>query len=342
MSNLTPEFVYLKNLPLGKRITWIILITAVGFALQFVVSPFIGWLFVLIAALLGVGVGRTNHPDAMWDDAKWENVTIEELERTQRLLNNTTQLRNRYSEFSNSGCFVGFLGFIITILLFVFADGASFGQLTQPVIRGGLLSVPFAVDVLTFALVIWAYGRISIWEPPDLRIKLEQISKIIVKSKSLPQLDIQPSLQLAKTGNGMIPKDCKLLIKQIDAPPEFIGIQVQTSFNDVQGKKYPYTYCVILVKPEFNLAGKSGVIENPPPGGFVKGFLGFLADANQKRESQFSRFNRSLIELKQENDVEIAVVRQDTAPAKGYTTTPVQALEVFSNTYNLVRSMLEK
>jgi hypothetical protein len=136
--------------------------------------------------------------------------------------------------------------------------------------------------------------------------------------------------------------DCRLLVKIKGADPNFIGIQVQVSFNEVRSSRLPYAYCVILAKPEFDMNRKAGEIEMPPPGGFPVGFFGLFADANEEREANFARFHGSLVELKHEGDVDIAVVRQDTSGTEGYTTTPDQTLEVFSDAYFLATSMLKK
>ena len=168
------------------------------------------------------------------------------------------------------------------------------------------------------------------------------MSGIATTVESNAHLELQPSMQLAKSSDGDVPVDVKLLVKIKDSDPNFIGIQVQVSFNNVQGSSLPYTYCVLLAKPEFELTRRTEMVEMPPPGGFSVGFLGLFADENAKRESHFARFSGSLIEMKKEGEVDIAVVRQDTSPNQGYTTGPNQALEVFSDAYLLAMKMLKE
>ena len=341
MRKLTPEFAYMKDLPIGSRIKWILIASMVGFAVQIFLSPVIGWFTILAAAMLGSMASRSNAPN-ITAKGEWQSVTIEEMEKAQNLLKSTSEVKSGNSAlaaFSGLGAFfVLFFGGAFYLLI----DGAEISNFWLPVASGGPLSVPFVIDGLTFAAVIWLSGQASTWEPPNLRTKFYQLSEILATAKGNPQLQFQPNLQLAKTSDGMVPTDIKLLIKIKDADPSFIGIQVQISFNKVNNSVLPYTYCVILAKPEFNLSKKTGMIEIPPPGGFPAGFLGLFADANQIRESCFARFHGSLIELKHEGEVDIAVVRQDTSKGQGYTTTPTDALEVFSDAYVLAQQMLAK
>jgi len=339
MHKLTPQFAFFKGMPIAARIRWILAITAIGFALQLLVSPVVGWFAVFAAALMATMEGKSNEP-SITARGDWQTVTVEEVDRARKLLASTSRVRSEGST-AGVGCLTAFLSLLIGLVLFVAVDTANVTGLLLPVLRGGPVSLPFVLDALTFAIVIWLSGRPAAWEPPDLRTKLDQIGMILAIRKDNPQLEFLPSLQLATTKNGNVPVDVKLLVKIKDADPNFMGIQVQVSFNQVQGRSLPYTYCVLLARPEFELTKRTQMIEQPPRGGFPVGFLGLFADDNSKRESHFARFHGSLIELKREGEVDIAVVRQDTSEPEGYTTSPNQALEVFSDAYVLAKQMLE-
>ncbi len=289
---------------------------------------------------MGTMESRSNEPDII-GGGDWQTVTVEEMEKAGALLNDTSNVKSGGCESGVLGCLSVFGLLFVSFVLFLVVDGTSALEFWKPVLVGGPLSLPFAADGLTFVLATSASGRATAWEPPNLRTKFTQMSKILAIGKENPQLEFQPNLQLARTKDGSVPTDLKLLVKIKDAPPNFIGIQVQVSFNQVQSRSLPYTYCVLLARPEFQLTKRTQMIDIPPPGGFPVGFLGLFADANAKRESRFARFHGSLIELKREGEVDIAVVRQDTAEGQGYTTSPRQALEVFSDAYVLAKKMLE-
>jgi hypothetical protein len=214
------------------------------------------------------------------------------------------------------------------------------GASAEPIAQGGSVFLLVVIDGLTMLLPLWLFGRVSTWQPPNLAMRLSQLWSIHLAASSDPKLEFQPSLQIAKTQDGSVPIDVRLMVKIKASDPNFMGIQVQTSLNDVQSREYPYTYCVLIAKPEFGLVEKAKrVVELPPEGGFTVGFLGLFADANEKKEAVFPKLDGAVVELKREGDMEIAVVRQGTG-GNGYTTSSEQAYQVFLVARGLAQSVL--
>jgi hypothetical protein len=344
-----PEFIFAKNLAVQSRLILVAVLAIIGILLQFFFSLLFGWLFLLVAVLLCLPVSRSNAPE-ITGRGEWQNVTMDEVIKAQEVLSQSAQVNNESGMFSIAsaqGCFT--LGLIIIgtgiigAILFATMDKSALNPLNlQPVVLGGSLAVVFIVDSLTLFLPIWITGRISAWEPPYIRIKLQQLLSIYSLARNNPRVEFRPNLLVTKTANGSVPLDCKLMVKLKDSSPDFMGIQVQTTLNNVQGTKYPYTYCVLIAKPEFNLIKKAeAVIEHPPAGGFISGIRGLFSDSNAKKEAVFPRFMDALVELKEEKDVEIAVVRQNTS-GTGYHTTPDQASKVYSAAYQLAELILSK
>ncbi len=342
----TPQFVFAKNLSVGTRLVWIAVLAAIGVAVQLFFSVFVGWALVLVAVLLGLAKNVSNSPGTV-RGGDWQNVTIAEIERVQELMESGERLKRSagaWSCASAMGCFWGVVllagaAFVTVVLAGLADNGLPSVMIVQPVARGGSVALLFGLDALTLFVPIWISGRVSAWEPPYMRLKLAQLMHIYQSASSNPQLEFQPSLQVAKTADGSVPTDCKLMAKLKDADPSFMGIQIQTSLNDVQGTKHPYTYCVLIAKPEFDLIRKAKrVVETPPGTGFI---AGLFADANEKKELRFSRFQGAVVELKREGDVEIAVVRQKTS-GTGYKTSPDQAMKVFSAAYQLALGVLQQ
>jgi hypothetical protein len=107
-------------------------------------------------------------------------------------------------------------------------------------------------------------------------------------------------LQTAPTGDqaGQMPVDLKATIRFRDGPPAFLGLQMQISINSVQGKDYPYFYCVLVAKDEFG-----AIRVGPPPKGLV-------------------------VEPGEEAGVRVVVYRQQTTKNSGYHTDKGQARRI--------------
>lgn len=341
----SPEFVISKNLPLAARMRWIAGLAVVGIGIQLAMSVLVGWIVVFVAALMGAVRSQSNEPKGI-GNSDWQNVTTAELQAAHKLLEESSKVRAKAGRFAgNSGTGCGLAALLavsvamVAILLCSVVDSGAPITLA-PIMRGGSVGLLFALDCLTLIAPMWMYGLIRTWEPPMMRKRLEQLIFIYHRAAMDPRLEFQPSMQVAKTQDGTVPMDCKLMVKIKDSDPNFMGIQVQTSFNDVQGTKYPYTYCVLIAKPEFDLRAKAKqMIEMPPEGGFSSGLLGLFTTDNEKKESKFARFDGALVELKKQGEVDIAVVRQNTK-GQGYHTKPDEAMEVFVAANKLAVGML--
>lgn len=340
----TPEFVFAKGLAVRKRFWWIAGLAVLGVLIQLFASVFVGWVLVLIAVLLGVTRSVTNKPSSV-RGGDWQNVTMAEVEEARELLAANDQARRaagKWSCASAAGCFGAVVllvcvGFVALVLLGVADQGVSERSAFLPVSQGGSVALLFVIDALTLFVPMWLFGGIKAWEPPHMRMRLEQLTHIQNALSSDARLEFQPSLQVAKTSGGSVPTDCKLMIKVKDAGPSFMGIQVQTSLNDVQGTKHPYTYCVLIARPEFGLTAKvKQAVEAPPRGGFM---TGLFSDSNAKKEAKFARYADALVETKTQDDVDIAVVRQNTS-GTGYKTSPDQALRVVNAALKLAFEVL--
>lgn len=318
----------------------------IGIWVQVSNSIIYGWFFILAASVLMILSGKSRGMPHVTEAAKWENVTITELEEAQKLIKDSNSISNAdslslFSYAGMTGIILLVFGLVVAgAVIFINIDNAVLSQnMFDPVLKGGSVTAMFAVDAVLLLAPIWLSGRVSSWQPPNMREQLQQLMSVYELFSKNPKLEFQPSMSIAKTANGSVPMECKLLVKIKDADPNFIGIQVQTSFNDVQGTKYPYTYCVLLAKPALKLIQKVSSVDSAPPAD-DGGLKSIFADENTKKEAQFARFNNALIETKQEGDVQIAVVRQNTTGVNGYTTSVEQAQEVFGDAYALATKIL--
>ena len=345
-------FMFASRMPMNNRIKWIAGLIGVGVILQLFVSIFLGWLFVLAGCLLGVIQGKSVQPEVS-GAGEWQTTTIEELQDIEKLSMQIGKWQERTDAFkavSGTGCAVVVLALCVVLLgaviIAAFVDRGvdifdSSGGLFSPPIRGGAVSVLWVIDALTMLIPIWFAGSMSAWKPPLLEEKAGYLLYIYCRFKSEPDLEFLPSLNVAKAGDRVVPTDCRLLAKIKTAPSEFIGIQVQISMNDVQGKKYPYSYSVILAKKEFKLAQRVSNFLTPPDDGGWLGLGKLLKSANDRREMAFSQYDGSITELEAESDVDVIVVRQVTSD-EGYHTSEEQAVEVFDDALKLARLILKQ
>ncbi len=340
----SPEFALLKSLPVRTRILLMIVLAAVGFVLQWSVSIAIGWVLVLFASLLGVMASRNNAPK-LQRGPEWKTVTIKEFETLLATLGESLDVKragSMYSLSSPAGCFTLLVSlaavvFTANYLHQILTPQVSFWSLLPPVASGGSLGVAFLIDAGILLLPLWLGGQVSSWEPSDLRVKIQQLLPMYQSLSQSEELEMQPQMLLSKTAHGMVPTDVKLMIQLNGSPESFYGIQVQTTMNTVQGTRYPYTYAVLVAKPEFGLLKRVPPLLSKSGGGLLAG-LG--QDKNAKREAGIPRYGNMLVESKSESDVHIAVIRQPT-PGQGYTTSAAQAAAVIHAALQLARSVLK-
>ncbi|MEO0136440.1 MAG: hypothetical protein ABIL86_02805 [candidate division WOR-3 bacterium] len=217
---------------------------------------------------------------------EWKEVTPERIE----------QVYNHCQRLSNisggaTGCvvfflIVFFLIFFAPVLLEIFSEIAHIGD-SFPIMA-------LIVDSSILFSGVLLSGRRSVWIPNNLDVKIPIIRRILkhpVFSKD-PNIKIIPYLEIGTTEQGQFPNDTRILIKFLGAPPEFIGVQFQISINDVQGKKYPYCYCVIIARKSFGLFGKFKPLE--------------LA--------------RITMETERSSDADVIIIRQTTTRNTGYYT----------------------
>lgn len=331
------KFRYAPSMPMERRFWWIGGLLLGGFAVQYMVSPFVGWLLFLAGCMMGIMQGRSLKPEFATETGDWQTTTIEELEDVEKLSQEISEWRGKSGTFcatSMSGCLLAGLAatviFVGAVVISTVADRNT-TWFAAP-ISGGAMTPVWLLDAFTAMVPIWFAGTLKAWEPPELPRKARYLLGIYEAYKSQPALEFLPSLLVTKSGETSVPSDCKLLVRIKDAPKEFIGIQVQVSLNYVQGTAHPYCYSVLIAKHDFQLKLKAVPHLDSPPG---KGLLGGLfKDANEKREAEFCRFNGSIAETTSESDTEVVVIRQVTV-GSGYATSEEQALKVFANALGL-------
>jgi len=320
------QFLLAGGMSQRSRVWTIVVLLLAGLLIQLMVSVSIGAVIFLIGCLFGAVRGKKVQPE-ITGRGDWQTTTMEGLQTVSAMRSRIDRWGSRTGVFNPSrpkGFCCLFLmlvaGFIGTLLIAFSVDGAAVpgspaSRIETPFIQGGPLWPVWAVDMAILILIVWFSGQISVWQPDELIMKIDQLLYIARQASKDPTLEVVPSLQTVKGEKGDVPTDARLLVKLKGAPEDFVGIQVQTSLNSVQGTKYPYTYCVILARQTFGLGDK------------------LARHISGRREGQF---RGRIVEVEREKDMDVAVVRQITSRG-GYRTSEAQAAAIFQTALELAR-----
>jgi hypothetical protein len=148
---------------------------------------------------------------------------------------------------------LGAVGFV------VFAVGAA--------LFDGLAWLPFSLAALCLWAPLFINGTRAPWHPNQLLIKAEALEPVgeLAEAAAPGRYDLVPLLGLMEGKRGRYPVDARIMLRpKEDDGGGFIGVQVQVCINSVQGKNYPYLYCVVLGKSGFRIddGGSSLVCEH--------------------------------------------------------------------------------
>ncbi|OPX18158.1 hypothetical protein BXT86_02720 [candidate division WOR-3 bacterium 4484_100] len=234
--------------------------------------------------------------------SEWREVTPAKIEQV-------IDQCQRIKKFTTFG-----IGAIITYIIFIFfLLTFGFPLLTLLAIPFPLIATFFNAFILFSGLIFT--GQRRAWMPVGLDIKA-RIVKRMMESPILraPSLKAIPFLEIGIHKDGSFPQDARILIKFLDAPKEFIGLQGQISLNTVGARKYPYFYVVMIAQPEFGLLKK------------------FKAPSIKKL----------VIEKKGGGEVDVVVIRQHTTKRTGYYTNEAVQDYILAQGIRLCRSVLEQ
>ena len=150
--------------------------------------------------------------------------------------------------------------------------------------------------------------------------------KLVVKAKMFLNLETRFNTQKsdgeefgyqlqtarARGSKGEVPRDVKAVVRFAKGPEEFLGLQMQIAINSVQGKDYPYFYCVLVAKENLGQFVENHL--DAPPGGIV-------------------------LEPKYQDGVYVAVMRQATTKNSGYHTDLKAAAKIFGYALKQARAV---
>jgi hypothetical protein len=301
------QFVFMKSWPYRTRMTVIILIMILGITIQLAINFWAGLIILLSGTLLGIIKGYHVKPKTLGGET-WNRVTPDEF---RKILQKDKQLkswdRDAFDITNQLGCGMLFLTILFFIVLTVFVARGDWVRLAKAIwLNGAVILLPH-----------WLTGVRSYLKKDKLIIKIRLLKAVMKLLESDSRIQVHPMLAVKKTQDEkQVPDDARLMIRLIDAPESFMGIQIQIAINTVQGTHYPYLYGVLLAKEEAH---------------FFKA-----------QHSLISPSNKIVLSESQSPGVDVLVVRQKTTKNSGYHTNEKAAMHVIECAIRMAEEFLKK
>jgi hypothetical protein len=330
------RFLAFSRLPYTARLWVALCALMLGVLCQVLVGWWFGAPMVFVGGLLLVPKGMTNKETHAQDAVvTWEKVTRDEIARCATRLEEA----RTWSKQANCGAGVVLLMLILMggggFMCFLWTPGALVGSFAGTEVawlpRDFGYTLAFDCIALSFLVLL---GTVRSWVPEKLSVHLPPIQNVlsILQRIASPDLVSEPMFQIAQSKAGQLPLDVRAMVKFKNAPASFMGLQVQVSTNSVESVSFPYLYCVILAKPDFGLADKIRPFLGPPP-------TPKSAKDRASKDKDFSTYAGQIVELSNEGEVDVAVIRQVTF-GTGYHTKPAQQAAVFQAALELARNIM--
>ena len=161
---------------------------------------------------------------------EWRAVSMAEIDRL------ADTLRESKAALGRSA---GQIGIMAVISAAVFALAGVFLSVNPDI------SLILA-DGLLFSVPAMFFGRVKVFVPQTLSLKMPCFQAVFAKKASDP-LVMTPYLRFDKDKEGHdVPEDIRLMVEPKRKPEDFIGVQMQAAINKGPRGDVPYLYAVIL------------------------------------------------------------------------------------------------
>jgi len=284
-------FLLWRSLSYGKRLVLSFGLILAGLAIQILTESFLaGALPILAGNLLLLVRGYNNRVDFGRYDAAAQWETAE-LKKLDELLVLDKKIRKwDFSLLDVSNIAGGAL----------FA-GVFLGLGFLALITSGLARA-LVLDAMILLLPHWITGIRSTLVLPRLLVKVGTMRELLQDVG--PQVKDQKVdlMVLLKGKEKRLPDDIKLRISSASQNKDFLGLYAQVVANEVNGTSYPYLYVVLVAKKGYGL--RNAFDQYHPRPGMTK-------------------------EFKDQDEVEVIVIRQETTPRSDYHTDRQTASAIF-------------
>lgn len=300
------QFIFMKSWPYRTRMFVIILLMVLGISIELALNYWAGLVVLFAGTVLGMIRGYHAKPK-MKRGETWNRVTPDEFRKI-RLKEKQLKSwdRDAFDITNGLGCGI----FLLALLIFSVITRVAVRAVSFRLILAAWLNV--AVVILPH----WFTGVRTYLKKDKLILKIKLLETVMKQLEPDSRMQVHPMLAVMKTQDDkQVPDDARLMIRLIDAPEAFMGIQIQISINTVQGTDYPYLYCVLLAKQE----------------------AGFF----RKKQSLVSPSPKIVLSESQSPGVDVLVVRQKTTKNSGYHTSEKAAMHVIESAIQLAEDFLK-
>jgi hypothetical protein len=292
------HFVLARSLPYNIRLAMIAAFLFTGFVFQCYVNMVAGAALLLAGTLLGIVKGYSNIPEKPNGPSDWRGAERKQLEHVLAIARKTRQWDHSLLDIT---CWMGQLTLLAiagtTVWLAYLLFGAGYNW----------LALVFVLDVAVLLAPHWVTGVRRILTNDPLVVKIQELLRVMTLWEAAPHdgETMLPQMQVRTTGKGEMPCDAKLVLRLEALGDAFLGLQTQVVLNNVQGRDYPYLYCVLVARPELHILQPTAM--GTPPKGIV------VEPKHQEADN-----------------VDIVVIRQETTKTKGYHTPPDACAAIFA------------
>jgi hypothetical protein len=239
------RFYALKKLPYGPRLFLIFLLLFSGIIIQLLFGFLHGALVLFAATLLGIARGIDFKQSLKHDRQTWHRVTPDEYKKIEQ---KAKDLAKWDRDFFNITNFWG-KSAVVLITVGLFASAVMIkGNF------GGKYAAYWVIDFLIVLLPHWITGTRQYRRQDSLLLKTGILTGVTERLRHDEKIHVLPMLATRPAAKGKtVPVDAKLMIKSLSSHSNFIGMQVLAAVNIIEGKRYPYIYCILLARKDSRL-----------------------------------------------------------------------------------------
>jgi hypothetical protein len=285
-----------KSLHYNTRLLISFGLIIVGFILQYGLYTILpGIVFIFLGNLFLLPSGYTNRVNLGQFDPEtdWERVDKHKLDELLDLDRKIRRWDLSTIDISNT------LGGIIFLILLV--TGGIIGT-TAFETHNKTLQI-LTLDAAVLLLPYWVTGLRSIFTVPKLTMKIKLVNTLLAKVTTQLSAHRVNYYLLLKGKEKKIPQDIKFKVDIANQHRDFLGFYGQITINSINSSVFPYFYVVLVAKKNFGL---------------------------HSLYQSYSPHKNYVKEFKNQKDVEVLVVRQNTDVVRnGYWTKDKQVQAIF-------------